>query len=141
MSFESDNIFGILVANIRNSIKNNLEKLLLEHDISAAQSVLIRRLCEKDCLTQQELARDTYLKPSSLTLMVDKLEKKGFVERKAKKDDRRAFLVCLTTKGKELEKVINTASSEVEEAAFKGVTMEEKKILLNTLKTVYSNVK
>lgn len=105
MSFESDNIFGILVANIRNCIKNNLEKILLEHDISAAQSVLIRRLCEKDCLTQQELARDTYLKPSSLTLMVDKLEKKGFVERKAKKDDRRAFLVCLTKKVKSLKKL------------------------------------
>lgn len=141
MSFESDNIFGILVANIRNSIKNNLEKELSEYDISAAQSVLIRRLCEKDCLTQQELARDTYLKPSSLTLMVDKMEKKGFVERKAKKDDRRAFLVCLTKKGKELEKIINIASSKVEEEAFKGVSMENKKLLINTLKTIYVNVK
>ncbi len=85
MPFQSNNIFGILIANIRNHLKNNLEKKLQEHDISAAQSIIIRRLCEKDNLTQKELAKDTYFKQSSLTLLIDKLEKKGLVERKNKK--------------------------------------------------------
>lgn len=78
MSFEFDNVFGVLIANIRNSLKNNIEKLLAEYDISSAQSIILRRLCEKDNLTQKELAEDTYFKQPSLTLMIDKLEKKGF---------------------------------------------------------------
>ncbi|QKF81575.1 MarR family winged helix-turn-helix transcriptional regulator [Halarcobacter ebronensis] len=141
MSFESDNIFGILIANIRNCVKNNLEKLLLEHDISPAQSIIIRRLCEKDNLTQVELAEDTYFKPSSLTLMIDKLEKKGFVKRKNKKDDRRAFLICLTQKGKELEEIIKKASNEVEFDAFKEISLEEKELLIKILSKIYKNVK
>ena len=83
MSFEIDNAFGVLVANIRNLLKNRLEKDLQEYGISPSESIIIRRLCEKDNLTQRELAKDTYFKQSSLTLLIDKLEKKGMVERKA----------------------------------------------------------
>ncbi len=76
MSFEFDNVFGVLIANIRNSLKNNIEKLLVDYDISSAQSIILRRLCEKDNLTQKELAEDTYFKPSSLTLMINSQYKK-----------------------------------------------------------------
>lgn len=86
MSFEIDNAFGVLVANIRNLLKNRLEKDLQEYCISPAESIIIRRLCEKDNLTQRELAKDTYFKQSSLTLLIDRLEKKGMVERRAKKN-------------------------------------------------------
>ncbi|QDF28463.1 MarR family winged helix-turn-helix transcriptional regulator [Halarcobacter anaerophilus] len=139
MSFEFDNVFGVLIANIRNSLKNNIEKLLVDYDISSAQSIILRRLCEKDNLTQKELAEDTYFKPSSLTLMIDKLEKKGFVKRKAKKDDRRAFLVCLTQKGRDLEKLLIEANKKMEEEALKDI--EDKELLIQTLKKIYSNIK
>lgn len=139
MSFEFDNVFGVLIANIRNSLKNNIEKLLVDYDISSAQSIILRRLCEKDNLTQKELAEDTYFKPSSLTLMIDKLEKKGFVQRKAKKNDRRAFLVCLTQKGRDLEKLLIEANKKMEEEALKDI--EDKELLIQTLKKIYSNIK
>ncbi|SKB25557.1 MarR family winged helix-turn-helix transcriptional regulator [Malaciobacter marinus] len=141
MAFQSDNIFGILIANIRNHLKNNLEKKLQEHDISAAQSIIIRRLCEKDNLTQKELAKDTYFKQSSLTLLIDKLEQKGLVERKNKKNDRRAYLICITSKGKKLEQIIKDAGKELEEKALEGIDSHNKELLIQALKQVYSNLK
>ncbi|AXX91923.1 MarR family transcriptional regulator [Malaciobacter molluscorum LMG 25693] len=141
MAFESDNIFGVLVANIRNHLKNNLEKDLQEYDISPAQSIIIRRLCEKDNLTQKELAKDTYFKQSSLTLLIDKLEQKGLVERKNKKNDRRAYLICITTKGKNLEKIIKDAGKKVEDEALKDINENTKELMIQTLKKVYSNLK
>lgn len=134
MAFESDNIFGVLVANIRNHLKNNLEKDLQEYDISPAQSIIIRRLCEKDNLTQKELAKDTYFKQSSLTLLIDKLEQKGLVERKNKKNDRRAYLICITTKGKNLEKIIKDAGKKVEDEALKDINENTKELMIQTLK-------
>ncbi|WP_404320200.1 MarR family winged helix-turn-helix transcriptional regulator [Malaciobacter canalis] len=141
MAFQSDNIFGILIANIRNHLKNNLEKKLQEHDISATQSIIIRRLCEKDNLTQKELAKDTYFKQSSLTLLIDKLEQKGLVERKNKKNDRRAYLICITSKGKKLEQIIKDAGKELEEKALEGIDLHNKELLIQALKQVYSNLK
>ncbi|RXK00217.1 MarR family transcriptional regulator [Arcobacter sp. CECT 8986] len=141
MAFQSDNIFGVLVANIRNHLKNNLEKDLQEYDISPAQSIIIRRLCEKDNLTQKELAKDTYFKQSSLTLLIDKLEQKGLVERKNKKNDRRAYLICITQKGKNLEKIIKDAGKKVEDEALQGIDEETQELMIQTLKKVYSNLK
>ncbi|MGB5920300.1 MULTISPECIES: MarR family winged helix-turn-helix transcriptional regulator [unclassified Arcobacter] len=141
MSFEIDNAFGVLVANIRNLLKNRLEKDLQEYGISPSESIIIRRLCEKDNLTQRELAKDTYFKQSSLTLLIDKLEKKGMVERKAKKNDRRAYLVCITKEGKKLEQILKDASKKVEEEALINIDTQTKELLIETLKTIHSNLK
>lgn len=141
MSFEIDNAFGVLVANIRNLLKNRLEKDLKEYNVSPTESIIIRRLCEKDNLTQKELAKDTYFQQSSLTLIIDKLEKKGMVERRAKKNDRRAYLVCITNKGKELEQILKDTSRKVEEEALKGVDKETKEQLIEILKNIHSNLK
>ncbi|ADG92929.1 transcriptional regulator, MarR family [Arcobacter nitrofigilis DSM 7299] len=141
MSFEIDNAFGVLVANIRNLLKNRLEKDLQEYCISPAESIIIRRLCEKDNLTQRELAKDTYFKQSSLTLLIDRLEKKGMVERRAKKNDRRAYLICITNEGKKLEQILKDASRKVEEEALKGVDKETEEQLIQILKNIHSNLK
>lgn len=141
MSFEIDNAFGVLVANIRNLLKNRLEKDLQEYGISPSESIIIRRLCEKDNLTQRELAKDTYFKQSSLTLLIDKLEKKGMVERKAKKNDRRAYLVCITKEGKKLEQILKDASKKVEEETLINIDTQTKELLIETLKTIHSNLK
>ncbi|RXJ81957.1 MarR family winged helix-turn-helix transcriptional regulator [Arcobacter sp. F2176] len=141
MSFEIDNAFGVLVANIRNLLKNRLEKDLQEYGISPSESIIIRRLCEKDNLTQRELAKDTYFKQSSLTLLIDKLEKKGMVERRAKKNDRRAYLICITNEGKKLEQILKDASKKVEEEALKGIDKEKEALLIKTLKNIHSNLK
>jgi DNA-binding MarR family transcriptional regulator len=141
MSFEIDNAFGVLIANIRNLLKNRLEKDLQEYCISPAESIIIRRLCEKDNLTQKELAKDTYFKQSSLTLLIDRLEKKGMVERRAKKNDRRAYLICITNEGKKLEQILKDASRKVEEEALKGVDKETEEQLIQILKNIHSNLK
>ncbi len=141
MSFEIDNAFGVLIANIRNLLKNRLEKDLQEYCVSPAESIIIRRLCEKDNLTQKELAKDTYFKQSSLTLLIDRLEKKGMVERRAKKNDRRAYLVCITNEGKKLEQILKDASRKVEEEALKGVDKETEEQLIQILKNIHSNLK
>ncbi|WP_419768716.1 MarR family winged helix-turn-helix transcriptional regulator [Arcobacter sp.] len=141
MSFEIDNAFGVLIANIRNLLKNRLEKDLQEYCVSPAESIIIRRLCEKDNLTQRELAKDTYFKQSSLTLLIDKLEKKGMVERRAKKNDRRAYLICITNEGKKLEQILKDASKKVEEEALKGVDKGTEEQLIQILKNIHSNLK
>ncbi|WP_419770738.1 MAG: MarR family winged helix-turn-helix transcriptional regulator [Candidatus Marinarcus sp.] len=141
MSFKLDNVFGVLIANIRNSLKNNLEKELMKYDISASQSIILRRLCEKDNLTQKELAEDTYFLQPSLTLLIDKLERKGLVQRQSKLNDRRAYNICITQKGRELEKILIDASNKVENEAFQGMDENNKTLLIQMLKTVYSNVK
>ncbi len=141
MGFEIDNAFGILIANIRNHLKNSLEKELMEHGVSPAQSIILRRLCEKDNLNQKELAKDTFFKQPSLTRLIDKLEENGLVERRAKKNDRRAYLICITPKGRKLKNILIEANDKIEKKALEGLDENTKAILINNLKKIYTNLK
>jgi DNA-binding MarR family transcriptional regulator len=141
MSFESDNSIGFLIAKARNVLKNEFEKELKSYSLSYAQRVILIRLCEKDGLTQKELAKDTYFEQSNLTLMLDKLELKGLVKRSAKENDRRAYLVTITPEGRKLKEPLVRMGEEVMERALHGVSSAQKEELSKILHLIYENLK
>lgn len=53
-------------------------------------------------MTQIDLSRELIMHRSNVTGLVDRLEKRGLVERQADPEDRRAYRVVLTAKGREL---------------------------------------
>ncbi|MGA9046972.1 MarR family winged helix-turn-helix transcriptional regulator [Sulfuricurvum sp.] len=140
MSFESDTSIAFLIAKTRNILKNELEKELKPHGLTYAQRVILIRLCEKDGLTQKELAQDTYFEQSNMTLMLDKLELKGLIKRIPKENDRRAYLVKITPQGRELRGLLIKMGDHVIERAFRGVSEQQKEELSHLLKTLYENL-
>lgn len=59
-----------------------------------------------------EIAQEAGLEPSNLTGIVDKLEARGFVERRPSTDDRRVKMITLTEKGTEMRSRLLDAFSE-----------------------------
>jgi DNA-binding MarR family transcriptional regulator len=55
-------------------------------------------------LSSADLSRKLYVTPSNITGVIDRLERKGLVERIRKVGDRRVALITLTEKGEELSK-------------------------------------
>ncbi|MDD2266843.1 MarR family transcriptional regulator [Sulfuricurvum sp.] len=141
MSFESDKSIGFLIAKARNVLKNEFEKELKPYSLSYAHRIILIRLCEKDGLTQKDLAEDTYFEQSNLTLMLNKLEHKGLVERVQKESDRRAYLVTITPKGKKLKDALVQMGENVMEKALRGVDDTQKKELAKLLQSVHENLK
>ncbi|MFZ5374964.1 MAG: MarR family winged helix-turn-helix transcriptional regulator [Campylobacterota bacterium] len=140
MSFESDNSVAFLIAKTRNILKNELEKGLKPYGLTYAQRVILIRLCEKDGLTQKELAQDTYFEQSNMTLMLDKLELKGLIVREPKENDRRAYLVRITPKGLELYEDLVALGDAMIEKAFCGISPSQKEELSRVLQTIYKNL-
>ncbi len=140
MSFESDNSVAFLIAKTRNILKNELEKELKPYGLTYAQRVILIRLCEKDGLTQKELAQDTYFEQSNMTLMLDKLELKGLIVREPKENDRRAYLVRITPKGRELYEPLVALGDAMIEKAFCGISPTQKEELSRLLQTIYENL-
>ena len=84
MDYTLEEHLGIKIAKVRNCIKNEMEIALIPYDISTTQFVVLLKLCEKDRMTQKELAKETNYKQSALTLILDKLESKKLIKREAK---------------------------------------------------------
>jgi len=69
--------------------------------LSPAQMHAIEILGMSDSCRMKELAEKLGVTTGSLTVMVDRLEKKGLLIRKPHESDRRSYMVVLTDKGRE----------------------------------------
>lgn len=68
--------------------------------VSAAQLFVLQRLSESPASSLSELAGRTTTDPSSVSVVVSKLEARGLVARTASKEDKRRFSIALTAKGR-----------------------------------------
>ena len=140
MNYLIEKYIGIKVAKVRNSIKNEMEIALMPYNITTTQFVVLVKLCEKDRMTQKDLANETNYKESALTLILDKLESKELIIREAKENDRRAYLIAITNEGRELERKLIVVAKELEKRILDGISDEQKKEFLNTLDKIFYNL-
>ncbi|MGI6513294.1 MAG: MarR family winged helix-turn-helix transcriptional regulator [Syntrophomonadales bacterium] len=75
---------------------------LEEYGISVPQSFVLFALLEEDGSTLKEIGTKAQIDSSSMTVLVDKLENEGYLERRLDPQDRRAIRVFLTPKGRDL---------------------------------------
>ena len=78
------------------------EQKLSAFGLTPPQYFVFNALYMGDGITLGELGGRVYLDSSTLTGIIDRMERSGFVERHINPDDRRSVLVYLTAKGKEL---------------------------------------
>jgi DNA-binding MarR family transcriptional regulator len=77
-------------------------------------------------LSQQELAARLQIHPSRLVAILDNLEKRGFVERRANPDDRRLYSIHLTKGGGEVLEKIGKVAREHQDALLAALNREER---------------
>jgi DNA-binding MarR family transcriptional regulator len=82
------------------------QKMSKQFGLTGPQSLVVRLLIKKGALSSADLSRQMYVTPSNITGIIDRLEKKGLVQRIRKQGDRRVALITLTQSGQELGKTI-----------------------------------
>jgi DNA-binding MarR family transcriptional regulator len=88
-----------------------------------------------------ELGRNARVKSSTITDMVDRLERDGIAERFRDNGDRRIIKVRLTEKGKKIRQEFTQKSRKDFEALFAKLDAKEKYALLNHLEGAYQILK
>ncbi|GEB30832.1 MarR family winged helix-turn-helix transcriptional regulator [Brevibacillus parabrevis] len=120
--------------------KKNVEYLIQNYDVYPGQPILLMRLAHTDGLIQKELARRIQVKPATLTVMINRMEKCGLVERRADERDQRISRVFLTDKGRLATKAVKEALRVLELKCFEDFTDEEKIVLQGMLDRMHSNL-
>ena len=78
--------------------------LLSALDLTYTQYITLLALWEKDHITVKELGEKLYLDSGTLTPLLNKLEKKGYIIKNKSDKDGRELVVIVTDKGYELKK-------------------------------------
>lgn len=93
---------------VANKILRRYQPLLKELDLTYTQYITMMVLWEKKKVNEKDLVEALYLKANTLTELLKKLKKKGYVEIEKDKEDKRNIVIVLTDKGLKLrEKAVN----------------------------------
>ena len=118
---------GFLMAKIRQVSGRIFERTLKQYNIkiNSAQGRIMFALWQKDGISINELSKKTQLKKSTLTSMLDRLERMGYVGRQRSKKDRRKILIRRTEKDRTMEKKYVEVSEEMTRLFYKGFSKNQ----------------
>ena len=119
METPRDNSIGAQMSIASTLLKRKMHAKIhgLKRNVTMEQLSVLEMLKFHGPQTMTDLARMTSKENAVITRMVDILEKNGFVKRKNKSGDRRAYIIHLTESGKnEFETIIPHVISELTEA-------------------------
>jgi DNA-binding MarR family transcriptional regulator len=102
-------------------------------ELTPADAGILRLLRVEAGPSQQELATRLRIHPSRLVAILDDLEKRGFVERRANPDDRRLYSLHLAQAGGEALDRIGRVAREHQDALLSALSREERDQLANLL--------
>lgn len=134
---------GFLITKIKQFQGRIFEKLLAEHSISAfngAQGRILFVLWEKDDIPISELSRKTGLAKTTLTSMLDRMEKQALIERFYPPSDRRTIRIRLTDTARQFHAKYEQVSEEMNQIFYKGFSDEEIFTLETGLRKVLENL-
>lgn len=136
--FDIENSIGFLLAKVHQRGFALFKEPLDAYDMTPRQFSLLAFLWQQDGLSQADLSAKSQIDRTTIGGLIDRLEKDGLVARLPDPDDRRAYRICLTNRGKSLEKELCEIAHSVQEKFIAGITHEERDTLLQLLKKLRS---
>lgn len=118
------------------SVQEASKKDHVKHGLNPTEFAVLELLYHKGDQPIQAIGKKILIASSSITYVVDKLEEKHLVSRRACPTDRRVTYAVITDEGKQLMNVIFPEHVEKIEEIFNCVTDEELSLLNNLLKKV-----
>lgn len=139
---QADNTFA-LVAKANYLMNTYIEKELQKRGIlglASSHGSIIFALYENDEITMSELSKKINKTPQTVTTLVSKLIKLGYVETVKSEIDKRTTYVMLTQEGKLLFPIILEISGNLYELQYQGMSDDHIDILRSQLEKLIQNL-
>jgi DNA-binding MarR family transcriptional regulator len=108
------------------------------YDLTPQQFGLLGFLWQQDGITQAELSAKSHIDRTTMGGLIDRLEKEGLVDRRSHPEDRRAYRICLTDKGKALEPELTPLAAKALENLTAKLAPQEIETLRGLLEKIRS---
>jgi DNA-binding MarR family transcriptional regulator len=133
---------GFLITQIHHLGRRVFTELLKQHEIEIGpgQGRILFALWQKDGVPINDLVERTLLRKSTLSELLDNLEKAGYVKREQSEEDRRKILVRLTERTQKLQKIYINLSVEMTKIFYNDFTEEEIDEFESYLRRILSNL-
>ena len=126
-------LFVVLTRTL-DAIKKSVEKDIRRYGLNTTEFAVLEFIYSKGDQPIQKIGEKVLISSSSITYVVDKLEKKSFLKRVPSPEDRRITFASITEEGKTFMDSIFPKHQETIARIMGGLPLEEKETLLSQLK-------
>jgi DNA-binding MarR family transcriptional regulator len=138
--YEISESVGHLLARVKSTMSNMItHRALDELGITNQQGSVLLLVARGRCVLAAQLAREYGIDAAAVTRLIDRLEKRGLLNRTRSYEDRRALHLSLTPKGHAIAARMAVIFTEVLGELFRGFTAEEIAFLKSLLCRVLFN--
>lgn len=130
----------VLLTDVARIIRTLADRRARAQGMTRAQWLILFRLRSAPGLTQRELAVLLEVEPISVGRLVDRLELRGLVERRADPADRRVWRLHLTPAAGPVLEEIDAARAVFDAEATRGLTTAQRTALTATLLAMKANL-
>lgn len=108
-------------------------------ELLPGQPKVIDFLMHADHACQREIADACLLEPSTLSLILEKMENAGLVHREKRPDNKKNSIVRLSEHGREIGDEILAVFRKTEEELCRGLSLTDRATLSRALQTIFRN--
>lgn len=131
---------GYLIHEVARLMKRRFEEEAKTHGITLPQWKALAQIALKDNITQREIADSIDADPMTVSGILDRLEKRGLIDRFPDPTDSRAKLARLTPEGDRLFRKAREVGLAMYEAATVGLTETEREVMKTALCKMRDNL-
>jgi len=137
---KEETLYGLFKDVIKEHFRRR-EKLLSDLKLYRGQAPVLLLLSERNGLTQKEIAEELKIKPSTVTLILRRMKKRGLISSVRDERDKRYTKIYLTEEGKKFICKLKRVFKQLEEECFKDFSEEEKKLLMDFFRRIRYNLR
>jgi len=130
----------ILLHDVARIMRTRFDQRARARGMTRAQWVILARLSRQPGLSQNEMAAICEVEPITVGRLIDRLEARGFVERRADPDDRRIRRLHLLPAAQPIVDEISNYKNEMSAEVFGGLSEKETAQLVDSLLHIKNNL-
>jgi DNA-binding MarR family transcriptional regulator len=115
-------------------------ELLHDLGLHRGQPRILYLLWKTDGMKQKEIAEALQLQPATVTRMLQRMDKSGFVEKRQDQIDMRVSRIHLTKQGRDIRSKVRGITSRLQDEAFEGFSETEMVLMYRFLQQMNENL-
>jgi MarR family transcriptional regulator for hemolysin len=140
MNQSADNTFFYMLHDVTRQVRKHFDRRATRLELTRAQWRALKATGRHEGLSQSELAEYLDMEAIPVGRVIDRLEKTGFVERRADPADRRRWRLYLTPKAHAVVGEMEVIADELRDDALRGIGRDDLDTLMSVLNRIKENL-
>ena len=136
----AENSLFYLLHDTTQQIRKHFDRRATRLELTRAQWRALKATGRQEGVSQSELAEYLDMEAIPVGRVIDRLEKTGFIERRADPGDRRRWRLYLTPKAHAVVGEMEVIAGELRDEALRGIPRAELDVMMRTLTQVKENL-